>query len=236
MPWFGTCVEWMVSLVLIFICVGSPPPGINESHYIPKAKRVWDPAFAGGQDLFLNSNDSHFLASLVAGQLCKHFEFETVAWIGRCACWLLLTIAWHRLARVLGIAAVLRSLTLAAWILLVRYGHFAGEWFVGGFEAKSIAYPLAIIGLSLMIEQRWSWAWVWLGAAMGFHPVVGGWIIISVFPIWFSLPNLWQRAREQAFGIAIGIAISFVGILPALGGFGSPIVKARSQQLRSTPT
>ncbi|MFO0942509.1 MAG: hypothetical protein U0930_17370 [Pirellulales bacterium] len=170
----------------------------------------------------MNSNDSHFLASFIAGQLSKHFEFESVAWIGRFFCWLLLTIAWHRLGCVLGIAAVLRPLTLAAWLLLVRYGHFAGEWFVGGFEAKSIAYPLAIIGLSLMIEERWSLAWMWLGAAVAFHPVVGGWIIITLFPIWFGLPSLWQRARSQAIGIAFGVPISFIGILPALGGFGSP--------------
>lgn len=218
----SSVLEWLVCLVIIFLCVGSPPPGINESHYIPKAKSVWDPSFASGNDLFLQSHDSHFLASLFAGQLAKHFEFVEVAWIGRCVSWLLLCVAWSQLGRALHIPTVVRPLVLLFWILLVRYGHWAGEWFVGGFEAKAIAYPLALFSLAMVIENRWSIAWLWTGAAIAFHPVVGGWIAITIMPIWIVQPNLLQRIGQQWIGILVGLSIAAIGVWPALAGFGSP--------------
>lgn len=218
----STVLSWLVSLTIIFLCVGSPPPGINESHYLPKAKRVWDPAFASGDDIFLNSNDSHFLASMIAGNLAKHFELIEVAWIGRVACWLLLAVAWRRLANAVGLPSIVQPLVLIAWIFLVRYAHWAGEWFVGGFEAKSIAYPLALFCFAELIEDRWSRAWIILGAAIAFHPVVGGWIAISIAPIWLAKQNYQQRLKQQSIALVIAAAIGLVGVWPALQGFGSP--------------
>lgn len=214
-------LDWLVSLVTIFLCVGTPPPGINESHYIPKAKRVWDVSFASGRDIFLDSNDSHFLASCLAGNLAKHYELETVAWIGRLSSWLLLSIAWSRFTRALRWPWIVHCLLLPAWVLAVRYGHWAGEWFVGGYEAKSLAYPFVLLALAMVVEDRWSMVWIFLALAIALHPVVGGWALITVIPVMILQPGQSANLRRRIVPIAVSIAIGTIGVLPALSGLGS---------------
>lgn len=215
-------LECLITLTIVFLFVGSLPPGINESHYLPKAKHLWDSSFAAGNDIFLQSNDSHFLASLIAGVLAKWFELSSVAWICRTLAWLLLCLAWSRFCRAVEMPRLLRPLVLLCWLLLVRYGHLAGEWFVGGYEAKSLAYPLAIFGLSYAVESRWSVAWVWIGAATAFHPVVGGWVGVSIASIWLLMSSNGAQRTGQRKGLAPGCLLAMIGIVPALLGLGTP--------------
>jgi hypothetical protein len=216
----ATCFDLLIYLTIVLLCVGSLTPGINESHYLPKAKHTWDPTFAAGNDLFLDSHDSHFLTTLIAGALAKYFELATVAWIGRVICWILFAIAWHRLTAALEVPRLLRAIALAIWILLVQYCNLAGEWFVGGFEAKSFAYPLAIIGLAQIVRDRWTSGWLWLGASVAFHPVVGGWIGISCFVLYCLLPTPVKRVPQNLAGWLGGFALGMIGVWPALSGLG----------------
>ena len=79
---FSNLVELWAYLCLIFLCASAAVPGINESHYLPKAKHLWDRGFAPG-DLFLESHDSHFLTSMFAGLLAGWLPLATVAWLVR---------------------------------------------------------------------------------------------------------------------------------------------------------
>lgn len=213
-------LESGVCLIILFGCLGTLPPGVNESHYLPKAKHIWDPGFASGGDLFLESGNSHWLASAAAGSAARFFELTSVAWIGRLASWWLLSLAWVRLCHALAIPRAYRPLGLLAWILWNLYGHWAGEWFVGGFEAKSIAYPCILFGIAAVVRDRWSLAWFWLGLAVAWHPVVGGWAGLSVLSVWLFAPGRYSRLIEQWPAICLGLAIGLIGLLPALWGLG----------------
>ncbi|HAC90945.1 MAG TPA: hypothetical protein DCF63_09975 [Planctomycetaceae bacterium] len=215
-----TLVEVVVCVVLAFVCVGGTPPGINESHYLPKAKHLADPTFASGGDLFLSSHDSHFLATKLAGKASSYLSLPAVAWLGRVFAWTFMAFAWLRLAKVLGLPGLVRPVAFAGWFLINHYGNWAGEWFLGGFEAKVIAYPLAILGLAAILENRWNLGWIWLGASVAWHPVVGVWVSVTAAGLWFMDSNRWLRLRQQGLAMAIAMVISLVGVLPALGGLG----------------
>lgn len=216
--WF---FEFFICFVVIFCCVGTQVPGINESHYLPKAKSMWDESYAMGGDLFLDSGNSHWLASLFAGQAARHFELASVAWLGRAAAWLFLALAWIRFCRATEIPSILRPVALLGWFLLNHYGNWAGEWFVGGYEAKSFSYPCVLMGLSNAITGRWRWTWVWMGAAVAWHPVVGGWAGITLALLWLLQPDRLERFAREIPGIAIGFGLGLIGVAPALAGIGA---------------
>ncbi len=214
----GALFEGTIALVLIFCCVGTLPPGVNESHYLPKAKFALDSSFASGGDLFLMSANSHWLATYAAGIMARIFDLATVAWIGRAASWIFLSFAWLQFCRSLHIPRVIRPIALLGWFLLNHYAHWSGEWFVGGFEAKAVAYPCVLMGLAYLVKDRWIAGWIWLGVAIAWHPVVGGWVAVTVVIAWLFAPNRRERLWSERFGIATGLAISCVGVIPALSG------------------
>jgi hypothetical protein len=212
--------EIFISLLIIFCCVGTPPPGVNESHYLPKAKSLWDSSYASGGDVFLNSGNTHWLTSSVAGLAARYAELSWVAWGGRFLAWSLLAVGWIRLCEVAKIHSLMRPIGLLAWFLLTQYGHWAGEWFVGGFEGKSLAYPFVLLGISSAISKRWRWAWPWLGAGIAWHPVAGGWAALTVAALWLVETDRFKRLKEDSFGLGLGFLFSMVGLLPALLGVG----------------
>ncbi len=220
---FPLPVQFFVHLFILVLCVGEAVPGINESHYLPKAKHAWDNQFAPG-DIFLESHDAHFLASTLAGPLAKWLPLTAIAWMGRLISWSMLAYAWCRLANGLGLAAVLSPFALASWLLGIKYGHWAGEWVVGGFEAKAMAYPLVLLGLSCMVQQQWKWVWLWMGAAVAWHPIVGGWAGLSAGIVWLLQPDLKSRYAQQLTWLACGTCIGLIGVVPAATGLSGPDV------------
>lgn len=210
-------VQYIVHFFVICLLVAEIAPAVNESHYIPKARHVWDASFAPN-DLFLESHDSHFLASLVAGLPATWLSFTSVAWLGRFASWALFAVAWVQLARAVRLPAIASPFALVTWHLGVFYGHWSGEWAMGGFEAKAIAYPLVLLGLARVLEDRWRAAWLFLAGAVAWHPLVGGWAGLSVGIVWLCLPDLVSRFRQQWTALVAAIAIGLVGVIPAATG------------------
>ncbi|MEO8269093.1 MAG: DUF6798 domain-containing protein, partial [Aureliella sp.] len=134
---------------------------------------------------------------------------------------------WQRLRRSLELSPGVGAMALTGWLLAVHYGNWAGEWVVGGFEAKTIAYPLVLLGLASMIAGKWQWVWLWMGAAMAWHPLVGGWAGLSAGLVWLFQPQLPRRFFQQLPWLAGGAALGLVGVLPALGGLSGPDVVDR---------
>lgn len=212
-----------VYLIIIFLCVGERVPGINESHYLPKAKHLWNAGFAPG-DLFLESHDSHALASSMAGLAAHWLPLAAIAWLGRIISWCLLAWSWLILCRSLKLSPVPSVFALAGWLLAMHYGHWAGEWVVGGFEAKTIAYPLVLIGIAQVVRGNWHWAWVAMGGAMAWHPVVGGWGGLTAGIVWLLHGDVRRQLRQQLPWLAGGAALALVGVVPAASGLGGPDV------------
>lgn len=209
-------VQWFVQFAVVFVVAATSVPGVNESHYLTKARHFFDSSFAPG-DLFLDSGNSHYASTLLAGSLSLFMPLGAVAWVGRFLAWGFLSFAWIRFGQSLRIPRVLAPFALATWILAVDYGNWAGEWAVGGFEGKSLAYPCVLLGIAAVLNDRWERGWVWLACGVLWHPLVGGWAGLSVGLLWLfsrSAPSFFSQIKW----IAVAFAISLLGILPALLG------------------
>ncbi len=213
--------EIAVLFALIMLLAGEPVPGVNESHYLPKAKHLFDSTFCAG-DLFFESHDAHGLAAGLAGALSLCLPLYAVAWVGRIISWLCLAWAWRQLRLSINLNWIISAAALCSWYFAIDYGNWAGEWAIGGFEGKSLAYPCVIVAFAQLFQGNWGRVWIWLGLAVAWHPLAGGWAGLSVGIAWLFLPNLLQRAGSQAVSLAAGTAIGLVGVIPAAIGLNSP--------------
>ncbi|MEM9365942.1 MAG: DUF6798 domain-containing protein [Planctomycetota bacterium] len=211
--------EFSLTLLVFFVCAADPPPSVNEAHYLAKAKHYWDPSWCA-KDFFITSSQTHATFYFFFGWPTLFVDLETVAWAGRFAGWSMLAAGLIRLCSVLH----LRSWTpLVAWLWVagVSQGNLAGEWVVGGIEAKVPAYGLVLWGMADAIRGRFGAAWMAMGAAAAFHVLTGGWAVVATMLM--ALATTWKeagwRARLAPFatgGLWIGGLLSLPGLLPAL--------------------
>lgn len=203
-PDWAAIAEIAAGWLFLFVYVGGRTPDVNEVHYLAKARHFWQPDWCP-RDPFLLSADAHLVFLAVAGWFTQWFSLDVVAWVGRAIAWWLVVLGWYRMTSNLGFRLGLRLLSLGLVVALARHFHLAGEWFVGGFEGKSLAYGFAFLALaetwrpaktsdlpdaagqpttSLALASgrapRWDRVIFWLGLATAFHAVVGGWIALAV--------------------------------------------------------
>lgn len=227
--WRETAIRFLevlsIFLLIIAYC-GQRPPDVNESHYLVKAKHFWNPEFCP-EDLFLSSANSHWLFYFCFGWLTKFVSLETFAWTGRLINWLAISIIWRRLSWIIIPTPFIAPLTAGVFFIFNARFHLAGEWVIGGFEAKSVAYVLLLWGLSEITVRRWKLVWLILGLAAAFHLLVGGWGLIAAGWVWlaerrYACQIRWNRPptfrewlRESVSGlksqlVPIGIALGLV--------------------------
>jgi hypothetical protein len=103
------------------------------------------------------------------------------------------------------------------WIAGIEYGNLAGEWVVGGIEAKVPAYGLVLWALGELVHRRWNRVWLLLGAASAFHVLSGGWAVVAATVAWW----MTERSRSDRVpfftpSLFLGGAIALFGLVPAL--------------------
>ncbi len=201
--------------LLFAVFAGGPPPDVNEAHYLLKARHFWQPATLPG-DLFLESADVHVLFEMAIGWLTLFFPLAAVAWIGRIVTWLLLAIGWRRLSWALMPRAGAAVVFALLWLALLHRCHLAGEWVVGGVEAKSVAFSFVFLGLASLVQGRWNGAWIWFGVASAFHVLAGGWSVVAAGVVWLLSSDERPTLRSMAPSLALGGVLSLGGLLPAL--------------------
>src|SRR6478672_2599661 len=215
--------EVLLIVLVFFIAAGDPTPSVNETHYVCRLKHYWNPQWCAG-DLFLESTDTQVVFIWLFGWLTRFFSLSATAWIGRLAAWFLQAWAWQRLSWRLVPRPLASVLSAALFLALNYYCQMAGEWVVGGVEAKCFAYAFVLLALSELVSisnqdsylhdayvgvfrwrlrflskgaalnQRWSKGCILLGAAIAFHPLVGGWSALVCAVMW-----LIYGRREQSF-------------------------------------
>ena len=209
-------IEIVAIFFLLFVYAGWPTPDVNEAHYLAKAKHVWDPGWCP-RDHFLNSAYAHIVFYWLFGWLTVVLPLPAVAWVGRVLTWLLLSVAWWRLIFRIGGQVGLPLLTAGLALCLWSRCAMAGEWVVGGFEAKSIAYAFVFLGLAELVANRWQRVWLLLGVAAAFHVLVGGWSVIACAICWMIQPNSERSSiRAMSPSLVTGFVISCFGILPSV--------------------
>lgn len=223
---FPRAIAEILAIAAIFAAAGAwPVPDTNEAVYLTKARHAADPSWIAG-DFFLETPDAHGVFYFVMGPIAGHPSLEATAWIGRIAGWLALALGFHHLARVTvmgaGWSALRRTWALliaaAIFSLAMRQTHAAGEWVIGGCEAKVFAWALVFGGLGDLVRGRFETAWCLLGAATAFHPIVGGWAMLAslavrVFMTW---PPDRRSPIVRGTLITVGCVLAAVGVVPAL--------------------
>ena len=229
---------WLVEVLLLTLCfalvAGQPTPDVNESHYLVKAKHFWNPSFCPG-DIFLSSSFSHLAFYVSTGWITLFCSLGTYAWIGRIATWVFLAAGWRKVCQQLFPVPLLSVVSGLFFVILNQRLHLAGEWVVGGFEAKGIAYGFVLFAIASMLKRNWQWVWPLFGCASAFHVLVGGWatlaagacMLVSLMSSSFREPqrsiNLTQILRLHGPALVVGFLIALVGILPPLlAESGSP--------------
>ena len=207
--------EVILVFAIFSLLAWEPTPNVNESHYLTKAKHFWDHEWCAG-DLFLESGFPHAAFYWTFGWLTHFFSLSTAAWIGRMAGWMLLAYGWCQLSR----NFVSHWLPLAgsafALVLLNHHFHLAGEWVVGGIEAKVPAYGFLFLAFGALVKGKWRNVGPLLGLATAFHVLVGGWGWLAAAFAWMLDRNKPTLKPATWIGVLIGIAISAFGLLPAL--------------------
>ncbi len=204
------------AVFLVFAIHGAwPVPEVNEPHYLGKAIHYWNPTWIP-QDFFLDSADTHKLFYFAVGWLSLFLSPTALAWTGRVATWALMAWGWQRLN-----SAVLRRpwycvLTAALLVGLIDRFHMAGEWLVGGVEAKGFAWALVFFGLDALLRSRWNLAWLLLGGAAAFHVLVGGWAVVAAGAAWLAAGPRRAPLRTMWPGLVGGLALALVGVVPAI--------------------
>ena len=206
-------VFWI--FLIFFLFAGTLPPDVGESHYLVKAKHYWQPSWCAG-DLFLESRDAHAVFYWTFGWVTKIASLSATAWIGRAVTWLLLAWSWQRLSWAIVPKPLLSLLTAGLMLLLMRHFHLAGEWVVGGVEAKGFAYVLVFLSLEAIARDRWRTALILAGAAGAFHVLVGGWTVLAIAFAWLVSGQARPRLVSLAPAAALGFLLALPGLIPAL--------------------
>lgn len=211
-------VAWEVGLVFVvfFLQGASPVPEVNEPYYLGKAIHFWNPEWVPN-DFFLNSADTHQVFYFTFGWLALWLPPLVLAWVGRLVTWGLLAWAWQRLSFAVVPRRWFSILTAAMFVGLLERYHMAGEWVVGGVEAKGFAYVLVLLGLEALVRGRWKRVWLLLGAASAFHVLVGGWAVVAAGIAWLLSGNDRPALKTMFPALVGGFLLSLPGLLPSIG-------------------
>ncbi len=215
-PLWLPCVEIALVLAVFAIYAAWPVPDPNEPYYLSKARHYWDLEWIKN-DFFLDTADSHWSFYVVSGALFRWLSFPAAAWTGRLITWTLLAVAWQRLSWALVPRAGAAVLSAALWVGLNERFQMAGEWVVGGFESKGLAYALVLAALAALVRGRWNLTWLLIGGASALHILVGGWAGLAIGICWLTTDRRQRpRLAEMLPGILAGFTLSLAGLVPAL--------------------
>ncbi len=175
----GVVIAILSLAMLTGLIVWTGTPDVNEAHYLCKARHFWNRHWCHN-DLFVSSHEAHWLFYACAGWPTCWISLATTAWLGRIAGWLLISWGLLRLTGVFGFRLGTSLVLVPMMICLNRNFHLAGEWFAGGFEAKSIAWGFVFGGLACWLARQPKRACLFLATACGFHIVIGLWTGIAL--------------------------------------------------------
>ncbi len=118
------------------------------------------------------------------------------------------------------------SIALFTLIAFRMKGMLAGEDMLWHVEAKILSYILVIVGLTSFLKGNNRKMWLYFGGATAFHPLVGGYSVISLLFAWFFLEKKDKSGilRSSPFFTVTGwpgIGIVLYNLISSRGASGS---------------
>ena len=219
----------MFAIFAVFAASGAwPVPDLNEAVYLTKALHFADRSWAAG-DFFLETPDAHGVFYRLLGPLTATTGLEVAAWVGRILGWLALAGGFRHAVAPLLESRWSRILAAAVWAVALRQTTMAGEWVIGGCEAKVFAWALVLLAIGELAVDRFARSWLAFGLATAIHPIVGGWGLVALVA---SRPRLPPPTPTGLTLIAIGAAAAACGIVPALGlSAADPVTRAAAARV-----
>jgi hypothetical protein len=227
--------------------LSSTIPGVNEPHYLAKARAFDDPSWCS-RDFFLTSGNAHYCFFLLTGLLTRWLSLDAVALVGRAISCLLLGIGWTVLGHATGLSARWRIFSAGIYAILTILGSFSGEWLLGGFESKVPSWGLSLIAAGVWIHGQirvcpgWmTAAGVVCGLACALHPVVGGWVAVCLcgaslvgiaFPFLLGQKTKTAKSLTELMSFAAATLLcSLPGLLPAVKMITETTLPLKDRQL-----
>jgi hypothetical protein len=233
LPRWRVALEISLVFVVFFLHGAWPTPDVNETGYLCKAQHFWNP-HAFEHDFFCSTGDAHAVYYWAFGWVTNlGLPLDTVAWIGRVVTWILLAIAWRGLSYSLIPRPWLAVISAQLFVMLTEQAHMAGEWIVGGVEAKGFAWAFVLWALQALVLGRWNLACILLGIATSLHVLVGGWGAICLALVWFFPPG--RRPALPLAGAIVGTVLAIPGLYFAgtlnVGAEASTVAEANRIQV-----
>lgn len=217
MKLFTNFLEIALIFLLFFLYGAYAVPDTNEAHYLGKAAHFWNPDYVQN-DFFLNSPDAHGVFYWTFGWLTLFLPMNAVAWVGRILTWFGLAWGWVWMVRPLFSRFGLAFLSAGLFLFLSQNCSFAGEWVIGGVEAKGFAFILIFFALGAVIRNHWNTALILFGFSAMFHVLVGGWCLVALGIAWLILKDYERSLKksESPEDLAKCFLPTFYSILPGL--------------------
>jgi hypothetical protein len=168
----------VIAIAVLAFCARAVPFG-NEYVYLLRLKRTYDPTFLLNDVSFAAPATEHWFFNHIFGLFTYIASLEVIAWTGRVACWVVLIYALQRLARHWRIPLWMATGGILLW-LAAGQTVVGGEWMIGTFEAKSLAYICLIFAIDGVLRERVTYPGILLGLTFSFHPAVGMWSILAI--------------------------------------------------------
>jgi len=210
--WLPWAASMAVLLAIQFLCWGTPVPTGNEDHYLAVLRRVGDPSFLAGDWTFGTRLPDRWVFDTLFGHLSRWVPLETLGWLGRLGTWAASLAGLLRIARSLGLRAGGATGALGLFLLLGQ-ALVGGEWMLGWFEAKAVAWSLWLHGAADVLKGRTSRGAALAGLAACFHPAVG--LVLGAALALAMLAGL-RPLRALFRPAAIGVATALPGLAQAL--------------------
>lgn len=225
---FWAALLAVYGLLVLYSFLRVPIPGVNEPHYLCKAKHFWNPDWCAG-DMFLESSNPHLVFYVTFGWLTRFLSLDTVAVVGRVVGLLPLAIGWHLLSWRLTRSVCVSLLSLSLFLVMQSAGNWSGEWLVGGIESKVIAYGFLFWSIAQALNLKLSSSALLAGLSISFHPVVGVWgtlaATIATLGLFFITDKSEARiAIPSPRTLGLAILLFFITSAPGLISAGQAVL------------
>lgn len=158
----------------------------NEMDIFPYAKATFSNGLSPGWHLNFKF-PSNFLFNYTLGFFMSKYDPFLIIILGRILSYIFISYSYIYLSRILKLNFFTSSLTYIIFLYFFKNGiGDAGEWIVGGLEAKVFAYSLCIFSLSSFLKDNHKRGFLFAGLSLSMHLLVGVYNLFCLIPLLLS--------------------------------------------------